>query len=125
MILDCCHSGGANRENPGTDWRARQYPNLPPMFSNLDPGDTTDTQRSATLDSKGMNLDSHVCIAACSSNQTAGECRLAPNMPSRGIFTQAMTAFLREKPENIYTTTYHSIINSIVAMINTHADHTL
>ena len=119
MILDCCHSAGADREGEFVNTQdllqgngsIRQYINPPPIPTDCDSEIISDLPRGMVKvpGFQGQDLESHVCLAACSASQKAKEDRKV--FPPRGFFTKALTAVLRDS--EISELTYLSFINKI------------
>ena len=124
MILDSCHSGGASRDFELLNsevYRIREFLELPSIPLDCDSDIVRSETRGAsqTAGFQGQDLDSHIAIAACSSNQSAAED--SSSVPIRGVFTRAFTAVLREK--NISEMTYKSLISHISITIESQAKH--
>jgi len=127
LILDSCHSGGANRDDEDCNskgYYSRQYLNPPPIPQDCDSDIVISEARAAKQAPgfQGQDLDSHVAIAACSSLQSAFENRDSGR--SRGIFTQALTTVLREKGATSEMT-YISLISHISAKIQSQYEFNL
>ena len=119
LILDCCHSAGADRQgNPSTFsgvTNIRQYRDPPHIPSDCDSESVSSLPRGQMKvpGFQGQDLESHICLAACSSSQLAGEDRT--HKPPRGYFTLALTAVFRES--EISELTYMSAISKVSAKI--------
>ena len=113
VILDCCHSAGANRVPEFGQMRARTAPNSP-----LPPNCDIDIYRELTcqkpnsrtpLGIKARNQDSHDLLAACGRKEYAYE---GDGLGQRrGFFTTALLQHLRNHASDKLT--YVSLIQRI------------
>ncbi|TDL22050.1 hypothetical protein BD410DRAFT_277018 [Rickenella mellea] len=110
VILDCCHSAGANRGDDNS-YIPRQILN-PPDISHeecytwtVDP--VAENHRGAGVPSAfvGQNQESHVLLAAC------GQTELALENNKRGLFTGALLDVLSQS--DLHSLTYESLIQKI------------
>ena len=124
LFLDSCHSGGANRDGGhfgSKGYRNRQYLNPPLIPQNCDSDIVKSGARGAdqAFGFQGQDLDSHIAIAACSSEQSAFE--VPGSTPPCGVFTRALTTVLREKSTSQMS--YISLISHISAKIKSQTDY--
>ncbi|PBK68060.1 hypothetical protein ARMSODRAFT_1020089 [Armillaria solidipes] len=100
VILDCCHSGGATREDSDTVARS-----LPPLsravyddmrsYSFGSGSDFSDWIPSVPEEEWRPDMSCHVVIAACRGHQTTGERESEETGISHGIFTRVLVETLR------------------------------
>ncbi|TDL15886.1 hypothetical protein BD410DRAFT_82003 [Rickenella mellea] len=113
LVLDCCHSAGASRDQTEPAFVARRIINAPPI-SLCDRKIWSDNAemvnaRGATVATgfAGQNEESHILLAACGRDEIAWE----DPRTKRGLFTTALLNALAEC--EIHDTTYLSLIQSI------------
>ncbi|KAJ7138012.1 peptidase C14, caspase domain-containing protein [Mycena epipterygia] len=97
VICDCCHSGGATRDNESV-YRVRSVPTFEPLPENLDR-----TLRVALSgESYKCDMNSHVLLAACREQEKAYEATSDAGKPC-GFFTDSLVKQLREIEPNRVT----------------------
>jgi hypothetical protein len=91
FILDCCHSGGANRQF--NDLTARVIANPPPVPATCDDTIWSNTaparSASASINFLGQNSESHVLLAGCRRDELSWETE-----DGHGLFTRALLEVL-------------------------------
>ena len=119
LILDSCHSAGADRDPSETD--VRQLLKSPPIPVDCDRDIVSKHDRGFDIAPgfQGQDLGSHVCIAACSTSQKAKEDRYVD--PPRGIFTRAVTEIFRQT--ELSELTYTSLIPRVYERIKVQTLH--
>lgn len=103
VILDCCHSGSATRQNPSDSLLAIRGLELPSNYTIPEDIFAGEIQTRSRAAETGMN--SHILLAACQRKQVAYESH------GHGFFTRALLTLLRQ--EGIYTLTYSDVITRI------------
>ncbi|TDL21761.1 hypothetical protein BD410DRAFT_290576 [Rickenella mellea] len=111
LILDCCHSAGANRCDEETAYVPRRISNPPDISLDdyniwaSDPETKNARSTGVPLAFVGQNQESHVLLAAC------GQIELAFENDKRGLFTRGLLDVLRQS--DLRNLTYTSLIQNV------------
>ena len=106
LILDCCHSAGANRKFRNA--KARLIVDPPPIPANCDDtiwSNIPTRGASVSIGFVGQDRESHVLLAACSRDEGAWE------HEGRGLFTRALLKVLTGVSSN--TLDYATLIRKL------------
>ncbi|KAJ7137993.1 peptidase C14, caspase domain-containing protein [Mycena epipterygia] len=115
VIFDCCHSGGATRDNESI-YPVRSVSTFEPLPENLDR--TLQVALSGHVDwspeSYKCDMNSHVLLAACREQEKAYEAISDAGKPY-GFFTDSLVKQLCEKPNRV---TYAELVGRLPTLYN-------
>ncbi|PVG00045.1 hypothetical protein CPB86DRAFT_702211 [Serendipita vermifera] len=113
VIFDCCHSGSGTRGfGTGPDSQDRTLGITTTFPADIDMDILSSSRTLVSAIPAGFlhsNLQSHVLLAACNSNELAREVR------GRGVFTQALLKALRES--GIENLSYSDLIDGLPSLL--------